>query len=340
MLLIGLLILVFCFAYSREDAQFYRLKNFSEQYHAYVYNAAGEKLLDESSTDSGRLLAFSMLMIGLLLTLLIFTGNYASLQKNVNKILSDRVLEKTMELNSFLYRISHDLAGPLATMKGLIKLADSNNPSGNISCYIEKMKLTVSRQEKIINRLGAISRINTTQLRPESVELITLIDGVIHTATNGYPVYPEIKIQGKQTAFLDKELFCYILQSLLENSFGNIDPREENPRIQVEIFNGKKLDVLICDTGTGIINGQESRIFDLFFSGTDKNERTGMGLYYAKVAAERLGGQIFLRNNRKPTIFEVTLPTGITNFTFNASKQLPNPIAPLQASLKFGKSID
>ena len=67
-------------------------------------------------------------MIGLLLTLLIFTDNYASIQKNVNKILSDRVLEKTLELNSFLYRISHDLAGPLATMKGLIKLVDSNSP--------------------------------------------------------------------------------------------------------------------------------------------------------------------------------------------------------------------
>lgn len=254
-----------------------------------------------------------IVLLGIIVVLLIatffFAYKNASIRKRLNEKLSDKVFERTHELNSFLYRTSHDLAGPLATMKGLIHLVDKNKHSEDISSYLDKMKLTSAKQERIINRLEAVSRINATPLKPERINLRTFLKDTVDKVKDGFLIAPEIIIKGNPDAVIDRELTAGIIENLLNNCYNHVDNREPNQKIRIEIINDNNLVVSVIDTGTGIIEGQENKIFDLFFSGIDKHHRTGIGLYFAKVAVERLGGQIILKNNRKPTIFEIRLPS-------------------------------
>ncbi len=232
----------------------------------------------------------------------------ASIRKKLNEKLSDRVFERTRELNIFLYRASHDLAGPVATIKGLLELIGSHQSWEETRPYIKQMNLTAEKLERVIKRLEEISQINVTRIDRQLMPIRPLIEESIRKVRNGSPVTPEILLKGKEEARLDRTLFTGILECLVENSYQNIDRREPQKSIIIEITNNDKLILTVSDMGSGIIKGQESKIFDLFFSGYDRSEHTGTGLYYAKVATERLGGTIVLKNERKPTVFEVQIP--------------------------------
>ncbi len=263
----------------------------------------------EASIRRNRQLAILLGMIAFLsLTVFALVHKVARVRKKLNEKLSDKVFDRTQELNTFLYRSSHDLAGPLATMKGLINLIEPHGISEDHKKYIERMNLTTVKLDRIIHRLESIGSISTRPLRNEKVDLLELSRNAIKKVQNGYSVIPEISVQGNTYATSDPELLSGILISLLENSFNNIDRREQDQKISITFINNKDLQLTITDTGTGIIEGQENKIFEVFFTGYDKSERAGIGLYFAKIAAERLGGTIFLKNSKKPTVFEVKLP--------------------------------
>lgn len=56
------------------------------------------------------------------------------------KKLYEQLEQKNLELDHFLYRSSHDLRGPLATIKGLASLAQMDNDLQNVKSYIEKIQ--------------------------------------------------------------------------------------------------------------------------------------------------------------------------------------------------------
>jgi hypothetical protein len=69
----------------------------------------------------------------------------------------------------------------------------------------------------------------------------------------------------------------------------------------------------------GILPDMRSKLFTMFFRGTVNASGTGLGLYIAKIAAERLNGRIELQPYQpEETVFEAFLP---------ASLQLASPSA-------------
>jgi signal transduction histidine kinase len=63
----------------------------------------------------------------------------------------------------------------------------------------------------------------------------------------------------------------------------------------------------IEDNGIGIPKKFIQKIFDLFFVANEKNRGSGIGLYQAMMAAERLNGTIKVKNPSKPTVFSVII---------------------------------
>jgi signal transduction histidine kinase len=238
----------------------------------------------------------------------VFAYKNATIRKKLNEKLSDEVYERTHELNTFLYRTSHDLAGPLARIRGLLKLIHYPLNKEETGEYLDRINLTTEKMAEVIGRLESISKINVTPLFPEKINLENFLNNIIQKIKNGYDISPEVRITGETHVTTDKNLLGHIVQNLLHNSFNHIDRREKDKKIFINVINNRDLTIVIGDTGTGIIEGHESKIFDLFFSSTDKNNRAGIGLYFASIAAKRLGGKISLKHKRKPTLFEVFIP--------------------------------
>ncbi len=63
----------------------------------------------------------------------------------------------------------------------------------------------------------------------------------------------------------------------------------------------------ISDNGKGIEQNYSHKIFDLFYVATDNAHGSGLGLYQAKLAAQRLKGDIKLISSKKPITFEISI---------------------------------
>jgi len=69
--------------------------------------------------------------------------------------------------------------------------------------------------------------------------------------------------------------------------------------------------VMVHDSGVGLAEGAEKRVFDPFY--TTKNEGMGMGLSIAQSIVEMHGGTITARNaGNRGTIVEFTLPLAVS----------------------------
>ena len=78
-------------------------------------------------------------------------------------------------------------------------------------------------------------------------------------------------------------------------------------KIKTEYQDGN-LRILFEDNGFGIQPGDEHKVFNIFFKGSPRPGRTGLEVYTAKIAVEKLGGAIILKKPLKNTIFEIILP--------------------------------
>jgi signal transduction histidine kinase len=54
--------------------------------------------------------------------------------------------------------------------------------------------------------------------------------------------------------------------------------------------------IAVEDNGIGIPTDHQARIFDMFYRAHENSEGSGLGLYIAQEAAERLGGTISLQS--------------------------------------------
>ena len=109
----------------------------------------------------------------------------------------------------------------------------------------------------------------------------------------------------------DAKLIVQVIANLVDNAI-KYTPPESDITITAR-KNGDMAEVLIADTGKGISDEEKSRIFDKFYSGTNKiadNRRSlGLGLYLCKAIVEAHGGTIHVTDNKPHgTIFDFTLP--------------------------------
>ncbi len=99
----------------------------------------------------------------------------------------------------------------------------------------------------------------------------------------------------KSDMHLPTEVLITIIGNLIENAFESMNEKENNPNSPNELIIGlfsKKDSILITvdDTGLGIPEDVQQRIFENGFS--TKGENRGTGLYQVKTMVENLGGAI------------------------------------------------
>ena len=85
------------------------------------------------------------------------------------------------------------------------------------------------------------------------------------------------------------------------------DRGDSTIKIKTEYKNGI-LEILFEDNGFGIQPRDEEKVFNIFFKGSPRPGGTGLEIYTAKIAVEKLGGIIKLKKSLKNTIFEIILP--------------------------------
>jgi signal transduction histidine kinase len=218
------------------------------------------------------------------------------------------------ELDNFIYKTSHDIRGPLTSLKGITHLAIREAKDESVVEYLNKLDLTADKLNKILTRLQIINQINHANLNPDLIDFTSMVDEILAVERKrGIPPRMAINIEIAPgiILFSDKALLQIVLDNLIDNAikFYNDSDRKE-PFVNVTIVGSSEGVVIkVLDNGIGLRNIKQNEVFRMFVRASERSETGGIGLYLAKLSTEKLGGNIELNVTAEEyTEFVVTLP--------------------------------
>ena len=258
-----------------------------------------------------------------------------------NRLLDKQVQEKTKELvdtnealvkvndelDHFIYKTSHDIRGPLASLKGMVNLAIMDVKDDKALGYLSKLDLTAEKLNMVLTRLLIVNRINHAELKPEVVHFEPIIQEILTLEVKkGVPPKIRVEFDVAQDTHLisDKEMIRLILENLIDNAvkFYNESERVESfVKITVGSEDGQ-VTARVMDNGVGIAQMNREKIFQMFIRASERSETGGIGLYLAKLATEKLGGYInLISTDEKYTEFIVRFPKDLQDIIDNRREE-------------------
>ena len=218
--------------------------------------------------------------------------------------------EIATELNTFVYRASHDLRGPLARLIGLTNLMKMDESMCTAE-YVNLLSTTARLMDTMLQRLLSVNTLKEYQPTYLPVSLRQMADDIISVLqeTNKVRLPIENLIDANFVVTSDPKLLHLALESVLDNAIKYRDPSRDAAIEVAAQIQGTNIRISIADNGIGISDEVKPRIFDLFYRGTDLSKGSGLGLYIAQEALKRQNGTIDLKEvGAGRTVFEVALP--------------------------------
>lgn len=231
------------------------------------------------------------------------------------KTLADELTRANHELDTFLYKASHDLKGPLSSLEGLchVGLLEQNERK---DMYFNMQREVLNRMQLLLFRIVEIGDIRSHQaITTEPIKLKKHLKSVVRSMrrVEGYKNTSfSLDVDDKLIIMTDAEMLDIALDNIVKNAVQHANSYygKESPHIRLEYADlGDYHQIKVIDNGSGMPNEISERIFEMFFRGTDNFKGFGLGLYKAKIAVSKLGGEIsLLKAEKGETIFSITLP--------------------------------
>ena len=197
---------------------------------------------------------------------------------------------------AFLANMGHEIRTPLNAIVGfadLLPVVESEEDRNQLISEIQKNNYKLLN---IIDGLVSMSKVEAeakslvksqTNIVPVLQEIAdyyrTMVDGSTVVLATQFP-YPEILMNTDITKF--KEIVNNLMQNAVKfTTQGSIT-------LGFDLQQGDKLLLWVLDTGKGIAEEHQERIFERFFKVDEYVPGTGLGLSVAKSHVESLGGSI------------------------------------------------
>jgi PAS domain S-box-containing protein len=234
------------------------------------------------------------------------------------KLAEEKLLAINEEMNTFIYKASHDLKGPLSSIMGLAALVKAELADHKTAKYIEMISESTQKLDKILLGLIEVMSARRHESRYEPVDLRELITEVMRSL-EFMPGFSRMNfnldINTRGTLYSDRSSLTSIFQNMIENAVKYQDHSAPRSLLDIRIDQADRgIRIEFSDNGVGISNDIRDRIFDMFFRGNDDSKGSGLGLYIVKNTVEKLGGTISLENGKpKGTTFVIWLPGSTTH---------------------------
>jgi two-component system, sensor histidine kinase len=227
---------------------------------------------------------------------------------------ANQLLNQTnQELDRFVYSVSHDLSAPLKSIQGLIHLSRADSSKDAQESYLDMMEKSANRLNNFIGEVLDYSKTSRKELSKQQVDLHILFNELQEKfAIDDAARKASIKISLQaNTLTTDPTLLKIALGNLLSNALKFQKKYQTQPHA-VEIRSQQQTDKLIIsiiDNGEGIMESHLEKIFDMFYRATSNAPGSGLGLYIAREATRKLGGEISVRSiYGEGSVFSITLP--------------------------------
>ncbi|MBL6449018.1 HAMP domain-containing histidine kinase [Fulvivirga sp. 29W222] len=240
-----------------------------------------------------------------------------SLGAHYNRHLNNKIRElknANEDLKLFFYKASHDLRGPIKSILGLTNIIDLYLRSGELPIAINHIELSAKKADHLIYDLEQLTNIIEGPLNVAPINFHALIKKIIkYQYQNNHDLVDKIDFALKvniDNYESNPYLIELALEKVMENAIIFTAPFKDNPQIETCVKSvSDGIEVSIKDNGIGIEGFQVNKIFNMFYRGTEASKGSGLGLYIAKMAIERLNGKIWVKSTyRKESTFTIFLP--------------------------------
>jgi len=204
------------------------------------------------------------------------------------------------ELNTFIYKLSHDMRGPLSSIIGLTDIAGkeiSKNEKVDpkeTSYYIDLMRESALKLDGIIRSLNEVIHLRQRKPTSEPIELkkeVTLIVKEKFIGDTKYSVF--VDIPEHIIINSDLKLLKILFENLLDNAQKFKNKTQLFPFCEISASEMKNFTLIkIKDNGRGISENHVSKIFTMFHRATADVLGSGLGLFIAKSIVDKLQGEI------------------------------------------------
>lgn len=233
--------------------------------------------------------------------------------KHDNKKLVDSLTDSNKELDTFLYRSSHDLRRPITTMLGLSQLAKMTSPDAKEAQELfEKVEETASGMNKMLQKLYMVNDIHAGIEETEPVDFDAIhrtIRQDLGDVIKQRMVDFQFEVESELKFGAPDRLIRNILLNLVENSVLFSKP-VQGAYVHVKISSTENgLNLVVKDNGVGIPSKYHEKIFNMYFIANESSKGNGLGLYVVKRTLEVMGGEMNLISELdQGTEFSIFIP--------------------------------
>ena len=281
---------------------------------------------DAKSWDNA--LLFEVMESGLLILLFLITALFLFKIMDKNKILNYDIInrkieekklhdallvlkKKNDELDQFAYIVSHDLKAPLRAIYSLSEwiIEDLTTVSDETDSNFKLLQGRILRMENLINGILEYSRIGSTNIELERVDLHKMLDEIVETIVpnEGF----EVSIGNNFPVIITEKI---LMHQIFSNLISNAVKYNDKPIGKIECTYLSLPDFhqfTIKDNGPGIPEKYHEKVFGVFQTilARDIKESTGIGLSIVKKIVEGKSGSIHIESEEdKGSSFVFTIP--------------------------------
>ena len=226
----------------------------------------------------------------------------------------DRIWLLISEMKEMTDNIAHDLRSPLARIRMISEsvLSNENTPQDFKTAASDTIE-ECDRLLQIINSSLDVAEAEAGVLQAPKTQVN--VSGLVQDACELF----EIMAEQKDISLLCRlATDCYIqgeaqsLQRMLANLIDNaIKYTQAEGKVVVELSRDcQQIEISVSDTGIGIPEGDQARVFDRFFRCDQSRtlDGCGLGLSYSRAVAHSHGGDILLNSSEQGSQFTIQLP--------------------------------
>ena len=213
----------------------------------------------------------------------------------------------------FLINISHELRTPLTAIIGYIALMKKGNDADKKEQYVRNIRQSSDRMREMLNTLLSFFRLDNGKEQPNiSPCRISAITHILETEFTPIAMNKGLALtitnQTGTVVLTDKERILQIGNNLLSNAIKFTD----NGGVSLTTdYNNGVLKLIVEDTGTGMTEKEQQRVFVAFerLSNAAAKDGFGLGLSIVQRIVSILGGTIRLESEKgKGSRFTVEIP--------------------------------
>jgi PAS domain S-box-containing protein len=233
-----------------------------------------------------------------------------------SKKVEEELKIRNIELDNFVYKVSHDLRAPLSSVLGLVNLASLPGNDDNLKDYLPLIGQKVRQLDHFISDVLSHSKNLKLDVKTGKIDFQNVIDQTFKDL--GYldgtvAIRKEIAIEGEDF-YSDPWRIAEIFRNLISNAikYRNLNHKAPSIHIFIRQTSGAA-EIIFKDNGIGIDAANKIKIFEMFYRASEQSEGSGLGLYIVKNAVDKLGGEVLVESETGlGTTFTITLPNQVS----------------------------